>query len=804
MNQTKFALYNFSGKPTAFFRVEEETLASDAVTQTRQPSHHIIIVDRSGSMYGDINDLKGTVEKLLTLQEFNDPSLRVSLLSYSSKGDVKIHFAKVTVADVMASNSTYLQEIRNIRVTGLTCISQSLETAATLIDDKDITCISLHTDGYANDMSPSSEARGIQAAVDTLRKRPNTFVNTVAHRDWCDFNLLSGISNQLSGVCIQAKNIRQVYEALHNTTALLAGSLSPVVEAPIGKASYVMFLSRKAKKVLGSRESMVVRGLASSDDKTIYRLYPVSEAEYEAIPGSLNVDVAAAYCRTQIAQGNINAAKYALVATRHKMLTTHARALVASEVAAFASEVEEFLFDQYSKYDPFPTYGLPSSGPSVLSVLGVLSQFKNGFRLNLSDFQQTYKRRGLKRVAGVRQDDGTLVEPLYDLVNVLDSSGLAEVSSFDFNRNTATVNMLVTRPGRLVEKATSAVIDEVAGVKLDKLRSFNNYTLVGDGQVTSPTLPIRISDKRLHKALVDIGATSGDYSPTETVILNLGTMPVVDYDQSFDIPQDIYGRLLNLTVMSKILSGIVKGESESLTGEQIAELKKYHLTPSLNFSPPTTNAYTDLTEALNRGEVDTRLSYKVEVGSPEITSVSKLKSGNEYLQRRFTVTVGGQEVEKPTLDLFLDPTAVFGLKKLSARTTLDAVDNVSFPVYEAFLGFNPQAVAQLTGLSINDRSSFESMSADDRLAYLNQLRSNVDFFIEGIYRSSIIPLAFYVGSTGLVPDSFDAPALTAEQVEQRFPTIKLAKAEKEEGTFFPLSNGLLLTVYVKGEHFSVT
>ena len=83
-NITKFALRNFKGTPTRYFRVEAEDLTAQATVEVRKPSHHILVLDRSGSMYGDIGDVKSTVEKLLTLSEFRDPTLKVSLISYSS------------------------------------------------------------------------------------------------------------------------------------------------------------------------------------------------------------------------------------------------------------------------------------------------------------------------------------------------------------------------------------------------------------------------------------------------------------------------------------------------------------------------------------------------------------------------------------------------------------------------------------------------------------------------------------------------------------------------------------------------
>ena len=286
---TKFSLRNFKGTATKFFRCEREDQTAQTVVEGRKPSHHILCVDRSGSMYGTIGDVKSTIEKLLTLTEFRDPSLRISLITYSSQGDVKLHFKGVTVADVMATNSPQLREIRSIRATSMTCISQGLAMAETLIDDADVTCVTLHTDGYANDRSPMAESSAIKGTVEKLKKHPGVFVNCIGYGDYCDFNLLSSISNALSGVCIQARGIAQVYEAVYNTTKLLAGSVAPALEITRGKASYAMFVSTSARKVLGSSESLLVQGLAATDNKVAYRLFELTEAEYTAAPRSRRV-----------------------------------------------------------------------------------------------------------------------------------------------------------------------------------------------------------------------------------------------------------------------------------------------------------------------------------------------------------------------------------------------------------------------------------------------------------------------------------------------------------------------------------
>lgn len=810
-NRSKFALRTFSGKPTQHYRVDREEITT--VSAAKVPSHHIIFIDRSGSMYGSIPDVKTTVKKVLTLQEFNDPSLLVTLGSFSSQGDVKIHFKRVPVSQIMATGSIEQKAIDAIQATAMTAIGQSLTLAETLINDSEVTAVTIHTDGFGNDPSPTLDTRVITTAIAALKKHPRVFVNTIAYGGWCDFNTMNLIANSLSGVCIQARDMKAVYKSLYDTTLLLSGSLSPSVEASKGTANYVVFVSRKARKVIGAAESLQIQGLAADDDKSVYRYYAITEEEYNGLDipvsgqGEFSAEPILAFARTQLAQGNLNVAKFATVASSNgDLLTAHAKALVSSEVAAFSGALETALFNP-SQYVPQATYGLPSAGPSVLRVLSLLGSYHGAVEVNIKEFTAKYKRRGVKRVNGVRKDDGTLELPAFETRYREASDGYVAVSGFDINRNTASINMLVNQSIDLFPRGGNTRIASVKGVSLEDMKAFNNYTIVGDGSLTVDTLPVRISDKRLFGDLKALGLVSGEYTPQAVVTIDLSRLPLVDYDQEFDsVSPTTVKNLVRLSVLSKAIDSMVKGESASLTDEQIAELKTHYITPSLNFSPPTTTEYADLQQALSTGQIDTRLSYKINIGLPDL-GVDKLASGNAALQRRFTATQDGKPVDKPTMQLFTQPSVGFALKKLTAATKLDAVDDVTFPIYMGLTGLGSvdevSQVMKLAGVVKPETVLTEIRSGDkDRVvAAVTDLQKKVDAAIEGIY-DTLRPLAFYVGATGLVPDTLGAQALNVDEYTAKFPSAKLSKAEKEEGTFFLLPSGVVITVFVKGEYFS--
>ncbi len=812
---SRFALYNFAGKPTAWFGVEAVDLGSQAkATVKKEPSHHIIVADRSGSMYYDIPEMRTILEKLLTLSEFANPDLRVSLISTSSTGDLTTHFARVLVADIMKTGSPHLQAIRNLQATGATCLSQGLARAESLVDDGDVTCISFHSDGYANDRSPTDEKRLLQEISLKLKKHPKVFVNTIAYRDYCDFNLLSSIANQLSGTCIQAKGIKQVYEALHSATELLAGKVAPAIEIPLGNAAYTLFVSKSAKKVLGSAESMLVQGLAEGDDKTAYRLHPMTESEYDKSKiGIAEATPILAYARAMLSEGMFNRAKYAMVSSRIKsLIDDHARALTANEIAVFASSLEILIASDESGLTTMAKtakYGIERKGPTVLDVLAALGKYPNTVSVDINALMKNYTRRGVKSIPGTRGADGKVTPPSVDTKNRDDSSWV-EVRSFEFNNANATINMLTARPVDLIERTTKKVIPSVAGVKLDTLQEFRNYTIVGDGTLTVPSLSVRFSDKRAHRAVADLGlaAVFGEYSHATAHTISFERMPVIKYDFGLgDIPLKGVQTMIELTVLSKILAGVSKATAgeDRFSPDQIAKLKDHFITPSgLNFSPPSTVPYADLKEAINTGLVDTRLSYKVTIGTPECLQLGDLYSGNEYLDRRFTFDGG-----KPTLSMLMSK-GEWGDKKLTARTKLNSIDAIAHPIYEDVIFQSNGKVTKLLadiGVSVAERENFFSTlrrdpTADgDPVTVINNMRHSVDDAIEAVYEGIIRPLVFYIGSTGLLPDGLLVTVMSADQLVAKFPNLSPGKKEKE-GTFFVLPNNVIVGVYTEQAHFS--
>jgi hypothetical protein len=785
MPESKFALYDFKGQPREWFVVDELPVPKPVMEAT--VSHHVVVVDRSGSMWGVMDDTKAMIEKVMVAEEFTSSELLLTLISYSSKGDFTTHFARRKVSDVLDPKSGLVDQIRGLRATCLTSVSGALDEALNHIVLGETTAVSIHTDGYFNDSSPGAEAKLVDRWIKRVQTDyPAVFVNTISYGNWTDFKVLDRISQSLSGKTVVAKSVKQVYDALHDTSSLLAGRVLPAIHVPGEADAFLAFHNLTQRKVNGAATDFAVKGVGPDDETRLYRFRRLNEEAWRRAPVAENADPVPAYvyARSMLAQQRLNDAKYALVGTGDDtLISRHYRALTASALSELAVDLERRIAGDRDDFFPSASRGLGFSKASVLEVCELLGRSTKDFTLSLPEFLGSYKRRGVARVNG-RWVDGKFVATRTQL-EATDEATLVRASSFDINNTTATINMTVERPARLLVEGTA--VPAVAGRKLE-LTEIRSYTLVGDGEINAASLPIRISSKRLHDVLVGMGVLpDGAFDPSALHVLDLASLPACPLDRAPEVPDaSLFSALVSAAIDRGILSAYLggTGTADAWTPEQLEELKSYDLSSGLNYNPPTTNPYTDLNAAVSAGEVDSRTSYNITLGDSRMVSAKALYSANEYLTRRFSLLVTGADasevdkdgfLKKPKLsDLWRDGTSVF-VKTLSARTKLNAIDDLTMPKFEAFL---------------KDRPTRERAA---------ELLADAEAAVESCY-SRLRPLAFYIGATGLVPEGWSVDVLDADALEARFPGIDIEKKQRE-GTFLVVGS-VVIGIFPEVEYFS--
>jgi hypothetical protein len=679
----------------------------------------------------------------------------------------------------------------------------------------------LHTDGYADDPSPAIEARKLDSLCREIHHSNDAFLNSIAYTDAADFRILARLANLASGNCVRAGNLQQVYDALYNTVKVLnQAGLLPLAIPLTGGHEYQVFVSHAAGKVNGAAGPLKISGLQAGQDALVYRYHHLTKDEYDAMTDvaiDQTNEAVFAFARAHLAEGNLSTAKYALASTFDSTLSDrHGRALTNTEIAGMAQDLDDVIqhpehLDEHDLLDHMMVqWRIP-----VLELIRLLDKYKNSFQVKIKDLDENYVRRGLRRVVGTRDESGRLVQPWLKTELIADVP-FVPVQSFDLDRSKATLNMLIAQAVRLVRAADGAPIQEVAGIRLEGLMTFKNYSLISDGELNVGALIIQISDSQLFERLkaegvleLD-GAPASRFNPRSSYTLRLDNLPLVPpFEQELKL-DGLFDELAEKKLLSNILGAHLKEEPQPRTPEQIEQLRRHYLSKNLLLNFPTTTEYSNLQEALQEGSVDIRVSYKVDLGTRRILNLRKLRSANAYLDRFYDVYDGAnQRIDNPKLENALDAGWRFVPKPPTSRMKITAADTFAKRIFDDFLGLeNNSSVAKILAKvgaqRLIDLLALKRLGQHvDRTAMIGAMadaQDRLDAELEKLCEERISPLVFYVGATGLLPDEIQVPAQTAGQISAKHPELEFSNDEVD-GLFFEIGD-TILSVFATNEYYS--
>ena len=605
------------------------------------------------------------------------------------------------------------------------------------------------------------------------------------------------------------------------TELMFMSSVAPAIEETLAKDyDYQVFVSISALKLNGSSGTLKVCGLKADDDGTVYKYQKTTKDLYDALT---DVTVAQtdesvfAFARANLAEGNLNTAKHALVSTFDAtLIKRHAKALTNAEVTKFARSINSAIFNKsVLKNHEILNSVKVNDKISLLELIKIFEAHKSSIIINLKHLQSNYQRKGLKRIKGYRDNNGDLVKPWLK-TEYSDSSEYVAMGAFEINRNTATINMLITRKIKLV-RAEENQIMEMAGILVNDLNTYNNYTIVSDGELNVKSLKVKISSKKVFDLLKAQGVLENDntivaFDFRAEYIIRLDNLPIVPIKGCYSSIDGVENELAEIQVLSSILSAHLKQESDVYIPEQLEELKKHYLSKSLYINFPTTNEYTDIKESIANGTVDSRVSYRIDIGSKDILNLGKLYSANKFLGRMYEAynKVTGEIFQaKPTFEMALDENIAFRHKELSSRMKITKVDDFMKPIFNDFIGIEKNgivaAILSKVGADsllhvLQDKWNSKTVSREEFVTALVTAKDNLEQYAERIYREKICPLVFYIGSTGLLPDEMESIAQTAEEIGSKYVNLQFSKDE-QEGMFFEVGDSII-SVYAKNKYYS--
>lgn len=807
---TVLALSPF-GTLTGFFRTDE--VGINAPKPTPAKADLVAIIDRSGSMWGEIDNVKSGLSKLLGVHEVlgGGVDLTLSLISYSSNGDCLKHFERVPM-DKATTDKTVASQIESIRSTGLTGMSQAVHMAKTLKQPGRVLYVVLMSDGYCNDPGVRSEQVGSTKAVDEI-VAGGGIVSTLCYGGYADFAFLNGLATAGKGVCLRAGSAKEFYVAMETGARAAANLQAQAIVLSADGAEIVVCIDPQAKTIMSAvgGKDLVLTSLPSPDAKA----YRFTKADVNhAGPASTSEESALAAllaARAMLDHGDVSRAKEFVIGSSSLDARKFWRALTSAEQRDLTTAIDAVLFgDAPVSLDS--TLSVIPPGASILDVFGVMEEYKPGtFQVHLPSLKGSYQRRTVPRIAGTMESDGTIKPFPYDLVG--DGSEWANVTGIVLSRTSPNASIQTTLPAYLKDERTGEGVAKIGPVDLTgKLRMVRNYTIIGDGSVLTDKARFKVNDRRAREALTALGVQVN--AETWEVEIDFSKMAVASKDPGDCLPSATeMNRMLSASALAKLLAAVKpEGESAEYDTATVASLKEHGLTPALNFSPPTTVPYADRKKALADGVIDTRVGYEVFVGTSAMPQLLKdLYGGNEFIKRRFEAKLGGSDVAKEFLSgaLLLDG-AVFAPKALTARTKLNEADDVAYKVNCGALGVSESGAeaALMDALTFAYGDKAAAQAAADMIAQVRTgrmdrataigeiegIRRRIEGAIARFWAAHVSPVVMYTGGTGTVPAS-----LRAKQVDAASINGSLSKAMKDEGVFFTTPGGLLITVVASQE-----
>ncbi|MEH1790569.1 MAG: hypothetical protein V7L23_34650 [Nostoc sp.] len=448
---------------------------------------------------------------------------------------------------------------------------------------------------------------------------------------------------------------------------------------------------------------------------------------------------------------------------------------------------------------------------SLVELIQIFTQYRNNIIVNIKHLQEHYQRTGIKRVKGVRNENGELLQP-WLRTEYIDNAEYVSMGDFQFNRNTATINMLIKRKVKLAKFEDQTPTIEVAGLLVNDLNTFNNYTIVSDGKINVKSLVVKISIKKAFDLLKEKGildAEEFDFRAEHTI--QLDDLPLVAANSCYSSIDGLFNELAEVKVLTSIICAHLKKESDVFIEAQLDEFKKHYLSKNIYINFPTATEYTDIKEALANGTLESKLSYKIDIGSQDILNLSKLPSANKFLNRmyRFYDKETGEVIVKPSFEMVFNDNLAVRHRLLSSRTKITKVDELMKPIFDDFLGLEQNGIvggilkkvgADSVAQLFQDQQSGKQISKEEMIAALTAASNNLEKYADNIYQDKISPLVFCIGSTGLLPDQIQAKAMTADEVAAKYPNLQFSKDE-QEGTFFAVGDSII-SIYAKTEYYS--
>ncbi len=463
----------------------------------------------------------------------------------------------------------------------------------------------------------------------------------------------------------------------------------------------------------------------SAVNPKIYSYKEINKTTYDALTDEEELDryLTIAFSRVFFSLGDFYNARDTLYRGLDRVLISRFKdANTTKQVIVALDHIDAFLLKRKPN---IPFVQNPGQLPSCDLNTLFTEMKKARAMVDIVQLNKIYLRKTGSKKYGTLDPDGNFIPCFYET-----RSSTKEWATFvnhEFTRN-GEFNISLKENVVLHHKILDTDITEIAGIPLN-LQSYKSYNLYDKEGCRIKTLLVRVDNNYLDEFELKTGLNydffeEGPHTDHFMFEINVEDTPIVSDIKFVDSDPK---KLIALTITTDFLRSLLKeNKASSYTEEQIKELAKCHITPSMNFSPPSITEKADLA-------IPTK---KIDFGSKELNVLTgSFKSGNFYLDRRFKL----DNVEKLSLPMLLDPNFnMFSLteKVLSPRFKVDMAEFLVIEVYRYL--FNLSEDKGILGGYIEDRLKQALLNKD--IVVLNNIQKEYNNELDSLYENTYIPI----------------------------------------------------------------
>lgn len=591
----------------------------DLVAKSSQPKsiHYVDILDRSGSMYYEINKVIDHTQERIKMMRKDD---YITVIWFSSQGMYEVFVKGAKPEDGVIKQ---LDKLRSVK--SLTCFSDAIKAAVKCVEDlkgiADESILTLLTDGHPVTNDNTAEIYKCKSIITSARNDIMAF-NTVGFGNYYNRDFLLELSSLTCFGGLRHINDMDQYNNVYlEMVTPLTGMCRDTVDIE-SQGSEIIYIGGQ----IGSGNCMVSKadnymsllGI-SKEGNTIFIIDPHPEFKVivndtEILKGMKNAVTGSAkdkkytaflYAYASYLYNEKNKREVALdIIAKNISDRAVAELLVNAftydEVGEFNALLNDCIVDDTSwRSEGFcPPNFVPKF--DAYCVFDLLNDLNNGDAMYVPFPQNNSLVKEYTRITRKTTDD-------QDIFVAEDRSNvISPISSLVYAEDKLNVSIKFEIPGTVTLNKKAA--DRVDLEQVQKAKIFRNHTIIKDGNLNMPAIVVVMSDE-LHKEINSKleGKSkaliySGDINPdnTITVTLNLKKLPIINRSylakanaddisrmtvgiNTCEVEQKVLGYILD-KVSSKFPSAQKVGEFKALTVDQIQVLKDHGLSATRVYS----------------------------------------------------------------------------------------------------------------------------------------------------------------------------------------------------------------------------